>query len=124
MGYIYLRTNTVNGKQYVGQSTTRRFKKRQKEWNNLNIPYAGVVINNARAKYGLDAFDFEILKECEDEELDQWETYYIKELNTKAPYGYNMTDGGEGMNGYSPSEETRKKMSERTNNDKRKKKKN
>jgi len=106
-----LRTNTVNGKKYVGQVITRRLKKRQKDWDNLNQPYAGNVINNARKKYGVDAFDFEILKECDDKELDFWEKYYVKELNTKVPNGYNMTDGGDGMKGYSPSEETRNKLS-------------
>lgn len=110
MSVIYVRTNKFNGKQYVGKTTD--LKVRQKKWNNLLYRYAGPVINNARAKYGIDAFDFEILKECEDEELNQWEMYYIKELNTKAPNGYNLTDGGEGMTGYTHSEETRKKLSE------------
>ena len=112
MGVIYLRTNKVNGKQYVGQVTTKRFKARQNKWKSNSYRYAGKAINNARAKYGIDAFDFEILKECDDKELDFWEMYYIKELNTKVPNGYNMTDGGEGRSGSSVSKETRKKMSE------------
>ena len=112
MGVIYLRTNKINGKKYVGQATTIRFKERQYKWACLSQPYSGEVINRARAKYGLDAFDFEILKECEDDELDYWEMYYIKELNTKVPYGYNLTDGGEGMTGYTHTAETRKKISE------------
>ena len=112
MGYIYLRTNRVNRKQYVGQVITKRFKERQNRWNNLNQPYAGPAIDAARAKYGIDAFDFEILKECEDDELDYWEKYYIKELNTKAPYGYNLTDGGDGTTGYTHSAETKRKISE------------
>lgn len=112
MGYIYVRPNLINGKKYVGQVTTIRFKARQNRWNNLNQPYAGPAINNARAKYGIEAFGFEILKECDDKELDYWEKYYVKELNTKAPYGYNLTDGGEGMTGYTLSEETKKKMSD------------
>lgn len=29
MGYIYVRKNKINGKQYVGQVITRRFKARQ-----------------------------------------------------------------------------------------------
>lgn len=112
MGYIYLRTNSINGKKYVGQATTKRFKARQAEWKSIYRHYAGKAINAARAKYGIDAFDFEILKECKDEELDYWEKYYIKELNTKVPYGYNMTDGGEGCSGSSVSDETKKKISE------------
>ena len=110
MGYIYLRTNKINGKKYVGQVIKKRFKTRQNRWNNLNQPYAGIIINNARAKYGIDAFDFEILKECKDDELNQWEMYYIKELNTKTPNGYNMTDGGDSS--YERSDETRKKISD------------
>ena len=112
MGVIYLRTNKINGKKYIGQVTTKRFKARQNKWNNLNLPYAGNVINNAREKYGIESFGFEILKECEDNELNQWEMYFIKKLNTKVPYGYNMTDGGGGMSGFTVSEETRKKLSE------------
>lgn len=110
MGVIYLRTNKVNGKKYVGLTTD--LKVRENVWNNFSHHYAGKAINAARAKYGVDAFDFEILKECDDKELDFWETYYIKELNTKVPYGYNMTEGGEGRNGSSVSEETKKKISE------------
>ena len=111
MGVIYLRTNKINDKKYVGQATN--LKERQRKWNCLSKKYAGPAINAARAKYGIEAFDFEILKECNDDELDYWEMYYIKELNTKAPYGYNLTDGGGGMSGYTLSEETRKKMSEK-----------
>lgn len=111
MGVIYIRPNLINGKKYVGQATN--LKTRQNRWNDLNQPYAGPAINAARAKYGIEAFGFEILKECDDKELDYWEKYYVKELNTKAPYGYNLTDGGGGISGYTLSEETRKKMSEK-----------
>ena len=110
MGYIYLRTNKINGKKYVGQ--TIDIDKRQREWNCFLHHYAGKAIYNARKKYGADSFDFEILIECQDDEMNKWEMYYIEKLNTKVPYGYNMTDGGEGMNGCSISDETRTKMSE------------
>lgn len=114
MSVIYVRTNKFNGKQYVGQATTKNFRIRQNNWKCLKHPYAGKAINAARAKYGIDAFDFEILKECNDDELDYWEKFYIKKLNTKAPYGYNMTDGGETswIKNKHHSEEARKKMSE------------
>lgn len=112
MGVIYVRPNLINGKKYVGQATTKRFKERQDRWYNLNQPYAGPLINRARKKYGPDAFGFEILKECSDDELDYWEVYYIEKLNTKSPNGYNLTDGGGGMHGYHFTEETRRKLSE------------
>ena len=93
MGVIYLRTNLINGKQYVGQ--TKDFKSREYDWLNLNKIYAGALIERARKKYGTDNFKVEILKECDTlEELNKWEKYYISELNTIKPHGYNMTEGG------------------------------
>ena len=41
--------------------------------------------------------------------LDEREIFQIREQNTKAPNGYNLTDGGEGL--VNPSEETRARMS-------------
>ena len=114
MGYIYLRTNRINGKKYVGQTVD--IEQRQYKWNTISQPYAGKVINAARNKYGINAFEFEILMECKDEEMNRWEMYYIKTLNTKIPNGYNLTDGGDGRTGYLYSEETRKKISEALKN--------
>jgi group I intron endonuclease len=108
MGCIYLRKNKVNGKCYIGQA--KDIKERNRQWNNLNFKYGGCVINNARKKYGTDGFSFEILKECEDKDMNYWEMYYIKEYNCKKPYGYNSTDGGDSS--YERSEETKKKISE------------
>ena len=60
MGVIYLRTNKINGKKYVGQAVD--IERRQREWKYLSFRYGGKAINNARAKYGLDAFDFEMVR--------------------------------------------------------------
>jgi group I intron endonuclease len=107
MGYIYLRTNKINGKKYVGQ--TKDIKDRNRKWNNLNCKYGGCVINNARKKYGVDGFSFELLKECPNEEMNYWEMYYIKQYNSKKPYGYNATDGGDST--YERTDEIKKKIS-------------
>lgn len=106
MGYIYLRTNLINGKKYVGQ--TKDIEKRNHDWNRLNARYGGHAINNARKKYGADGFSFEILKECPNKDMNYWEMYYIKEYNTKKPYGYNSTDGGDST--YERTEETKAKI--------------
>ena len=114
---VYLRTNLVNGKQYVGQ--TVNFENREYHWHNLKNRYAGKLIDNARKKYGTKCWAVEILKECNtQEDLNKWEMFYIKEYNTKTPNGYNLTDGGEGSLGYIVSEETRKKISENTKGEK------
>ena len=107
---IYLRTNTVNGKQYVGQ--TGDIKQRDRAWKCLKIPYANELLTTDREKYGLDKWESKVLKECDDSESDYWEQYYIKELNTKVPNGYNISDGGIGAFGVIRSEDTRKKLSE------------
>lgn len=107
---IYLRTNKINGKQYVGQAVD--FEKREYDWEKRKRPYAGTYINNARNKYGIKNWTVEILKECNtQDELNEWEIYYIKALNTKAPNGYNLTDGGGGKIGYVTSQETRERLS-------------
>lgn len=110
MRCIYLRTNLINGKQYIGQAND--FKQREYEWNCLKRSYAGLLIDRARAKYGLENWKVDILRECEtQEELNQWESYYIVKFNTKTPNGYNLTDGGEGASGYHCTEEHRLKNS-------------
>lgn len=111
MGVIYLRTNLVNGMQYVGQ--TRNLPQRQHSWKSLDKVYSNKVIDNARIEFGLDNFKFEILKECATkDELNEWERYYIKELKTRYPNGYNMCDGGKGCSGWKMPEEQRKALSE------------
>lgn len=107
---IYLRTNLINGKQYVGQ--TIDFDRREYDWLH-ETKYAGTYINNARNKYGTENFKTKALKECHtQEELNYWEQYYIKELNTKFPNGYNLNDGGGGNSGYKLTQEQKNKLSE------------
>lgn len=92
MGVIYLRTNLINGMKYVGQS--KNFSKRERQWKCLKLRYANQLLNEDRNQYGLDCFKTEILAECNDSELDEKERYYIKELGTLYPNGYNTHEGG------------------------------
>lgn len=109
---IYLRTNKVNGMQYVGE--TENFRRREWEWKCLKKNYANWYITEERNKYGLENFNVVIIDHCEtEEEAYDLEQKYIKELGTKYPDGYNMGDGGLGQKGVKPSEETRRKMSEK-----------
>ena len=117
---VYLRTNLVNKKKYVGQ--TENFNRRQNDWICLKNKYANKILTKDRAEFGLDNFKTEILAIVNTrEEAWKLEQQYIKELNTKFPNGYNLSDGGggclgieawnKGLNGCF-SDETRKKMSE------------
>lgn len=53
-----------------------------------------MAIDQAIQKYGIDAFDYEILEECSLEELDEREKYWIQYFNTYKGFGYNCNAGG------------------------------
>ena len=110
-GIIYLLQNQQNGKGYVGQ-TTCGLHKRLNEHRNTASRHKGTYLHKAIAKYGWDAFNVLILEENVDStELDIREIYWISKLHTKAPVGYNLTDGGCSTRGCIVSEETRQKIS-------------
>ena len=105
-GVIYVITNNLNGKQYVGQ--TIDLTKRLSAHRKAGKPGIGKAIQ----KYGWRNFSVEVIEECENrDELNEREIFWIAKLNTKAPNGYNLTEGGDGNCGYVASEETRKKLS-------------
>ena len=104
-GRIYVIENDVNDKLYVGQ-TTRTLEERFKEHC-----YADSAIGKAIRKYGAEHFRIRTLEECYSrEQLNEREIFWIAELNSKAPHGYNLNGGGKG--GVNPSEETRAKNSQ------------
>ena len=108
---VYLRTNKVNGKQYVGQ--TGDFETRNKQWNRINQRYANKLLTKDRRKFGLENFKLEILATVDtQEEAWELEKNFIKELNTKFPNGYNKSDGGKTSKGVTRTDEERKKQSE------------
>lgn len=101
IGYVYLTTNLVNGKQYVGQHLSDGFDEKYKG--------SGTYIKNALNKYGWDNFTCEVLQWCSTQiQLDVVEDNCIKLYNTMYPNGYNLMGGG---NGGDKSKEARKNMS-------------
>ena len=70
---------------------------------------ASSAIGNAIRKYGLENFTIEVIEECETlEQLNEREMFWIAYFNSKAPNGYNLTNGGEGG---IPCDDTRAKLS-------------
>ena len=107
---IYIIRNLINGKCYVGK-TQGNIKKRVMEHLNGYSPGCR-AIHNAIKKYGIENFAWEILYTgIIPEVLSDFERQAIQEYNTKAPHGYNLTDGGEGT--LNPSKETIRKRSEK-----------
>lgn len=101
---IYLVTNNINGKQYVGK-TTRNVKIRFKE----HCRSTKGILCKAIKKYGRKNFTvIEIDNATNMEELNKKEVFWIEEFNT-LKNGYNMAFGGEG--GHTHTEESRKRIS-------------
>ncbi|MBO4401317.1 MAG: GIY-YIG nuclease family protein [Selenomonadaceae bacterium] len=92
-GEIYIISNDINKKLYIGQ-TTRDIKKRFKEHL-----YEDSAIGNAMRKYGIEHFRVESIEKCyTKEQQNAFEIFWIRELGTLYPEGYNLTIGGEGAN--------------------------
>ena len=53
-----------------------------------------MAIDQAIQKYGINAFDYEVLEECSLKELDEREKYWIQYFNTYKGFGYNCNEGG------------------------------
>lgn len=94
---IYKITNKANGKIYVGQSIDIKERWKQHRWKAFNCNEVGYhsAIHCAMRKYGLDNFIYEVLEECGVEELDEKEKYWISQLNSIVPNGYNIMEGGQ-----------------------------
>lgn len=101
MGYIYLITNLLNNKKYVGQ-TIKSPKDRWKEhiYRGLsNRWYETSAITKAIHKYGVNNFDFQVIEECDKYLLNEREEYWIQYYDT-FNNGYNSTKGGQLNGGY------------------------
>ena len=99
-GFIYITTNHVNGRQYIGQ------KKYDKSGKWKKYLGSGIVLKRAIEKYGESNFSKEIIEECETKEaLDDREKYWIDYYNAvDSDDFYNIASGGDGGNtiaGYS-----------------------
>ncbi len=94
MGYIYLITNTVNRKRYVGQTQREDIEKRWKEHKTCSKFSIGRCLLAAYNKYGIEHFKFQIICICFDDACNLLEVEYIKKFNTLVPNGYNLKEGG------------------------------
>jgi len=108
---VYLITNKINGKKYVGQ-TTKTLEQRWFDHINVRKRPSCSYLHSAINKHGPENFEIKTLVIVGTKwEMDLYESGMIKALNTKAPNGYNLTDGGDGCQGYVFTEEQRRKVS-------------
>ena len=119
--YVYLHTNLINGKKYVGITS----QEPEQRWKN-GKGYKGQHFSNAIKKYGWNNFKHEVLysnlSETKAKILEVSLIHFYESADPK--YGYNVSEGGDIVSeetknkiskankGKVRSEETRKKLSE------------
>lgn len=92
MTRIYLITNLLNGKQYVGKTRYTLAHRFTQHCNNNYNTY----IHNAIQKYGRENFKIEQICTCDDCYWRELEQFYIKKFHTHyTEGGYNITWGGD-----------------------------
>jgi hypothetical protein len=98
--HIYLVTNNLNGKQYVGQTIDTR-----------KIGH-GMLIRQAYKKHGKENFVYEeICSGISDRQtLNFMERFWIKVMDSRSPNGYNIEEGGSDKG--EVAESTRQKLKE------------
>ena len=98
MAYIYLITNNINGKQYIGKTEYNDIQKRWKEHcrDYKKERYNKRPLYDAMNKYGIEHFNIEIIEQVSPfDNLEEREIYWINYYNTYHN-GYNATKGGDG----------------------------
>lgn len=95
MTKIYLITNKINNKKYVGKtkrSLKIRFRQHCLAYGHGIRTYIACAIN----KYGEENFTIEELATCKDDDFAYFESYYIQLYQTHyTQNGYNITYGGD-----------------------------
>jgi hypothetical protein len=88
--FVYLTTNLINGKKYIGYTTR----------NDKNYKGSGSIIKSAIKKYGKENFSLKILEKCSSlKKLYFSEIKWIKKYNAVEDNNfYNLCYGGYGGN--------------------------
>lgn len=92
---IYIITNDINKKVYIGQSVNAHTRFLQ-HLSEAKLQSNQMLIHKAINKYGAEHFSYSIL-ESQIENYDERECYWIKYYNSIQPNGYNICIGGEGV---------------------------
>ena len=93
MNTIYLITNKINNKQYIGSTIIepqKRFKQHIYNSTHKNTHQYNYPLYQAMRKYGIDNLNFEIIlqKDCSEEEIRLIEKEYIIQYNSLCPNCY------------------------------------
>jgi group I intron endonuclease len=110
---LYWIVNTVTMKGYVGftgRTFERRFEQHKKSARNGST----WLLHASMRKHGVENFRVYHLSTVADRAAAvALETRFIVDYATRAPLGYNMTDGGDGATGYRHTEEWKTELGRR-----------
>jgi group I intron endonuclease len=110
---VYLLTNKINGKRYVGQTKYGMAQRWKSHVRQTRRPKVKIYVDRAILKYGPENFEQRVLWRgnaiCE---MNAWESHYIWAFDTKGPRGYNLVDGGRGSP--NPTPESRERSAKAT----------
>lgn len=103
---VYCHTSN-DGRRYIGITSNNP----NRRWDNGRGYKSNSLFYNYIKKYGWNSIKHDILfNDLTEEQAKKIEIDLIKQYNTQdKKYGFNLTAGGD--SGFSPNEETRKKMS-------------
>jgi len=92
---IYKVTNKINGKIYIGQTTTKLKRRWNMHKSASRNNRSNSALHSSISKYGHINFIIEPICSCfSEEELNLKEIYFIDTLNSLVPNGYNLKSGG------------------------------
>lgn len=92
---IYLITNKINSKKYVGKTTYSLRHRFNQHVSDAKACRYNSALHTAIRKYGENSFEIQLLEICEDCMANDKEAYWINYYNTYKN-GYNSTLGGDG----------------------------
>jgi len=108
-GIIYLTTNLVNNKRYIGQTSKEKYFLNEKDYLG-----SGKIIKKAIKKYGINSFQRETLDiALSQDELNDLEIYYIAKYNAvESDDFYNIQHGGHFQPPYNHTDEHKQRLAE------------
>lgn len=118
--FIYKITNLINNKIYVGKSqhnllcgsTRWQIHLKVAKGGKEKYPRSFSVIHKAINKYGEENFFYQIIDEFETEKESLYaESKLIYKLKNNGCILYNLTNGGDGMSGFTHTKESCQKIS-------------
>lgn len=115
MGSIYVITNNINQKQYVGMTTKTLNQRLHEHVKASSCLKNSMLICRAIYKYGKENFSIDLLESCADmKNLPDLERKWIQDMKTYVhehpEHGYNVTLGGEGQLGLKHTQKTKEKI--------------